>query len=151
VLKRLNGNCLGGSIEKSQGRKICWYFVSDLCVLFFVLAQTFQACCCWFWIPSARSPQVQLLTYLLRIDQVRALMVMASIVSLIVPYCVIALTGRKNAPLASLRGLIFGAAFVEFEVSARSIDFFVVGQHRAHHLQAATGVTDGETILRRLC
>ncbi|MGA7919674.1 MAG: hypothetical protein WCA38_08370 [Candidatus Acidiferrales bacterium] len=114
--------------------KVRWYFVSDLCVLFFVLAQTFQACCYWFWIPSASSPQVQLLAYHLRIDQVRARMVMASILSRIVPYRVIALTGSKNAPLASLLGLIFGAAFVGFEVSARSIDFFVVGQHWAHHL-----------------
>jgi hypothetical protein len=33
------------------------------------------------------------------------------------------------SPIASPLGLIFGAAFIGFEMSARSIDFFVVGQH----------------------
>ena len=105
------------------------YVLAGLCVLSFILAKTFQAFAYCFWIPNSHGPQDDLLIYLLSVDQIRALLVMGTILLLIVPYTVIALRYRKVAPIASLLGLIFGAAFIGFEMSARSIDFFVVGQH----------------------
>jgi hypothetical protein len=125
------------------------YVLADLCVLSFILAQTFQAFAYWFWIPNSHGPQDDLLIYLLRVDQIRALLVMGTILLLIVPYTVIALRYRKVAPIASLLGLIFGAAFIGFEMSARSIDFFVVGQHCAHQLESAAASADREAILRQ--
>jgi hypothetical protein len=125
------------------------YFFAGLCILLFIVAQTFQAFAYWFWIPASHGPQEDLLIYLLRVDQIRALLVMGTILLLIVPYAVIALRYIKIAPLVSALGLIFGAAFIGFEIAARSIDFFVVGQHWAHQLQTAASSADRETILHR--
>lgn len=130
----------------SAGRR---YVLAGLCVLSFIVAQTFQAFAYWFWIPTSHGPQDDLLIYLLHVDQIRALLVMGSILLLIVPYAVIALRYFKIAPLASVLGLIFGAAFIGFEISARSVDFFVVGQHRAHQLATAATSADRATILRQ--
>jgi hypothetical protein len=74
---------------------------------------------------------------------------MGTILLLIVPYSAIALRYFRIAPMASVLGLIFGAAFIGFEISARSIDFFVVGRHWAHHLAPAASSADRETALRQ--
>jgi hypothetical protein len=123
------------------------YILAGLCVLSFLLAQTFQAFAYWFWIPNSHDPQKDLLVYLVRVNQVRALLVMGTILLLIVPYAVIGLRYFKSAPLASVLGFIFGAAFIGFELSARSVDFFVVGQRWAHQMMVASPAAR-ETILR---
>ncbi len=118
-----------------------------MCVLFFVAAQTFQSLAYWLWIPAASNPQAELLTYLLRTDHIRAWAIMSTILLLIVPYAVIAMGFRRLAPLASVLGLIFAVGFIGFEVSIRSIDYFVVGQHWARQLQAATDPAEQHRIV----
>lgn len=118
------------------------------CVLAFVLAQAFQECAYHFWIPEPQTPEAELLTYLLPVDQLRALLVMLSIMGLIAPYAVIALAFRKQAPLAAILGLTFGAAFIGFEISSRSVDFFLVGQHWAAQFHD-TGAAERAAILTR--
>lgn len=82
-------------------------------------------------------------------DRVRALLIMASIVSLIVPYIVIALRYRRIAPIAAVLGLVSGAAFIGFELSSRGVDFFVVGQSWARAFQAGGSAADQAAILHR--
>jgi len=125
------------------------YALAGFCVLSFLLAQTFQEFADWLWIPKPNSPQDELLVYLLRADQVRALLVMGTLLLLIMPYVVIALRYWKVSPLASALALIFGAAFVGFEISARSVDFFVVGQRWAHQLASAATSADRDAILQK--
>jgi hypothetical protein len=125
------------------------YAFASLCVLSFLLAQTFQEFAYWLWIPKTHGPQDELLVYLLRVDQARALLIMGTLLLLIVPYVVIALRYRKVSPLASALGLIFGAAFVGFETTARSVDFFVVGQRWAHQLASAATSTERDAILQK--
>ncbi len=103
-----------------------------------VAAQTFQALAYWFCIPASQGPQDDLHIYLVPIDKVRAILIMGTIVVLLVPFVVIALRYFKVAPLASVLGVIFGAAFIGFELSHRSIDFFVIGAHLAPQFAAAS-------------
>ncbi|HEX7159321.1 MAG TPA: hypothetical protein VF214_09920 [Edaphobacter sp.] len=125
------------------------YFAAALCILAFLIAQTFQELAFLFWIPAANSVQDDLATRLLTIDKIRALLVMGSIGLLIIAYVVIALRYRRVAPIASLLGLIFGAAFVGFEVVARSIDFFVVGRHWAQQFHDAAPGPVSDAVLQR--
>jgi len=125
------------------------YFIAALCVLAFILAQIFQELASLFWIPSPHSPQDDLLTRLMAVDQVRALLLMSSILFLTVPYTVLALRYRKVAPVVSMLGLIFAVAFVGFEISARSIDFFVVGRHWAHQFHDAAAGPTRDAMLQR--
>jgi hypothetical protein len=125
------------------------YLLAALCILFFIAAQTFQEFAYRLWIPAAHGPEQELHTYLLPIDRARALLIMASIVSLIVPYVVIALRYRRIALFAAVLGLIFGAAFKGFELSTRSVDFFVVGQSWARAFQAGDTAAGHAAILHR--
>jgi len=125
------------------------YFAAGLCVLFFLFVQTFQEIAYVRWIPASHGPQDDLAIYLLRIDQARALLLMGSILPLVVVYSAIALRYRKVAPLASVLGLLFGAAFVGFEIIARSSDFFVVGQNWARQFHAAASSAERDAILQR--
>src|ERR1700758_2864167 len=125
------------------------YVAGGLCIAAFIAAQTCQELAYRLWIPNARSPQDELLVYLLPMDQARALAVMGSIVLLLVPFAVIALRYRQAAPLASALGLIFGVAFVGFETIHRSMDFFVVGRMWAHQFAQAAWGPERDAILVR--
>jgi hypothetical protein len=122
--------------------------LAGICVLFFVAAQTFQEIAYRFWIPGSHSPADDLATYLLRVDQVRALLVGGAILLLIVPFTVIAIRYFKTAPLTSVLGLVFGSAFVGLEIVHRSLDFFVVGGW-ARQFQNASAI-QRDVILNRL-
>lgn len=104
------------------------YRLAGVCVLFFVAAQTFQEVASRFWIPDAHGPEQELQVYLLPIDRVRALLILASILTLIIPYITIAMRYWRATPIAAAVGLIACAGFVGFEFTARSMDFFVIGQ-----------------------
>lgn len=103
------------------------YLASALCVFLFIAAQSFQELAYRFWIPAPHGLQDELLNYLLPIDQARAMLIMGTIVVLIMPFTAIALRYFKVAPLASVLGVVFGVAFIGFELSHRSVDFFVIG------------------------
>ena len=130
----------------TQTSEIVRYRLSAFCVLAFLAAQTFQVLAFAFWIPVAKGSRAELLTYSLPIDQARSLMVMGSIVLLVIPYITIALRYYRSAPVLSLLGLVFGVAFIGFEVSARSIEFFVVGQTWARELKTAAGIREDEVL-----
>ena len=125
------------------------YLAAGLCVLFFLLAQTFQEIAYWRWIPTSQSTEQDLLRYLMPVDKIRAFLVMSSIVSLLVAYVVVALRYYRVAPVLSLLGLIFGAAFVGFEVSARSFEIFVIGQRWAQQFRASSDAIERGLILGR--
>ena len=93
----------------AEGRR---YVLAGVCTLSFILAQTFRAFAYWFWLRPARTPREDLVAYSLRLDQVRALLVLGAILLLIVPYAVIARRCSKVAPLASISGFTFGVMFV---------------------------------------
>lgn len=101
-----------------------------------------------WWIPTSHGPQDDLRAYLLIADQARALAVGGTILLLMVPYVVIALRYIKASPMAASLGLIFGAAFIGFEITQRSIDFFVVGAKWAHDFPNASQI-QREIILNR--
>ena len=113
------------------------YRLAAFCIFLFLAAQTFQELAYRFWIPASHGLADELLAYLLPIDEIRSLLIMGTIVVLIVPFAVIALRYRNRAPLASLLGIVFGAAFIGFEISHRSIDFFVIGQQWAREFASA--------------
>src|SRR5260370_17790060 len=102
------------------------YVIAGSCLVLFIAAQTFQEIAYRFWIPVSHSPQDDLLAYLLPIDRARAILIMATIVPLIVPFVVIALRCFRVAPVESILELVFGVAFIGFELSHRSMDFFVI-------------------------
>ncbi len=114
----------------------------------FLAAQTFQQLAYRFWIPVSHNAADDLLAYLLPVDEIRSLFIMMGIILLIVPFCVIFLRYRNRAPLASIIGLIFGGAFVGFELSHRSVDFFVIGQQWAWQFASTSGAAP-EVILHR--
>jgi hypothetical protein len=124
------------------------YLVAGLCVVCFILAQAFQELAYRLSIPTTSTLEDQLQAYLLPIDQARALAVAATILLLLVPYVVIAMRYIEVAPLASVRGLIFGAAFVGCEISYRSVEFLLVGMKWAREFQNASGI-EREVILQR--
>jgi hypothetical protein len=76
-------------------------------------------------------------------------LVMISILSLVVAYVVVALRYWRVAPVLSALGLVFGAAFVGFEITGRSFEIFVVGQRWAPAFQASTDSMERAAILRR--
>jgi len=125
------------------------YFAGAMCLVFFLASQAFQEVAYHFWIPAPRNPHDELLIYLLRIDQVRSLFVLAGILALAVPFGVIAIRCFRAAPLASTLGLIFGAAFIFFELSERAVEIFVVGQNWANGFSRALSASESEAILRR--
>jgi len=124
------------------------YRLAAFCIFLFLAAQTFQELVYRFWIPVSHGPADDLLAYLLPIDEVRSMLIMGTIVVLIIPFAVIALRYRNRAPLASLIGIVFGAAFIGFELSHRSLDFFVVGQQWARQFASTSGASP-ELILHR--
>jgi hypothetical protein len=123
------------------------YQLAGLCILFFILAQTFQELATRFWIPEAHGPEQELLTYLLPMDRARALLILSSILLLVVPFITIAMRYRQATPLAAVSGLIAGVAFVGFEFTARSMDFFVVGQSWANSFRASTSSVEKAMIV----
>jgi hypothetical protein len=125
------------------------YVLGGVCIVLFIAAQTFQQFTYWFWVPISHSPQDDLRTYLLPMDRARAILIMGTIVVLIVPFVVITLRSFKAAPVASILGLVFGAAFIGFELSHRSMDFFVVGGKWANQFAHAGSSTEREAILQR--
>jgi hypothetical protein len=125
------------------------YLVAGICIGLFLAAQTFQELAYRFWIPESHSPQDELLTYLLPMDRVRATLIMSTIVVLIVPFVVIALRYFKAAPVISTLGLVFGAAFIGFEISHRSVDLFVVGTKWARQFAQTGAGVEREAILQR--
>lgn len=124
------------------------YRFAAFCILLFIAAQTFQELAYRLWIPNSRGPQDDLLIYLLPIDRVRAVLIAATIVGLIVPFVVITIRYFKVAPLASIVGVIFGAAFIGFELSHRALDFFLIGGKWAPQFAAAVSTTDRDLILQ---
>jgi len=125
------------------------YLAAGLCVLFFLLAQTFQEIAYRRWIPTSRNAEQNLLTYLMPVDKIRAYLVMSSILSLLVAYVVVALRYYRVAPVFSVLALIFGTAFVGFEVSARSFEIFVIGQRWAEQFHASSDFAERSLILGR--
>lgn len=81
------------------------------------------------------------------INRARALLVLASLATLLVPFVVIALCYLKSRPVASLLGLIRGTTFIVFEVSHRSLEYFVVDAKWAHEF--FTTAWDHQAILQR--
>ncbi|HYW40866.1 MAG TPA: hypothetical protein VE957_22380 [Terriglobales bacterium] len=125
------------------------YALGGLCLVLFVAAQTFQQVAFLYWLPVPHGPKDDFLTYLLPIDQFRAILIMGTIVLLIVPFVVIALRCFKAAPIASVLGLVFGAIFICFEISYRSMDFFVVGGKWASQFTHAHSEVERQDLLQR--
>jgi hypothetical protein len=123
--------------------------LGGLCLGLFIAAQTFQEVAYRFWIPASHGPRDDLLIYLLPIDRARAILILSTIILLIVPFVVIALRCFKAASMASLLGLIFGVAFIAFEISRRSLDFFVVGQEWANQFILTNSAVERDSILQR--
>jgi hypothetical protein len=90
-----------------------------------------------------------LLIYLLPIDRIRAILILSTLIVLIVPFVVIALRYFKAAPLTSIMGVVFGAAFIGFEISHRSIDFFFVGGRWAPQFANAASAVDRDLVVQR--
>src|SRR5690348_3812789 len=124
------------------------YLLAAGCLLLFLASQTFQEISYRFWISVSHGPQDDLLAYLLPIELPRAILVMAGITALIVPFIVIALRCFQNAPVASTCGLIFGAAFICFELSQRGVDFDMVGQVWATQFSQTSVGAEREALLR---
>jgi hypothetical protein len=125
------------------------YVLAGCCLVLFIAAQTFQEIAYRFWIPVSHSPQDDLLAYLLPIDRARAILIMGTIVLLIVPFVVIALRCFRLAPMESLLGLVFGVAFIGFELCHRSMDFFVIGEKWANQFAHVGSSGERDAILQR--
>src|SRR5215469_16054373 len=95
------------------------YFAAGACIVAFIAAQAFQELAYRFWIPVSHGTQDDLMAYLLPIDRVRAILIGSTIVSLMVPFAVIASRYFKIAPVMSIVGVVFGSAFIGFEISHR--------------------------------
>lgn len=125
------------------------YRFAGFCILFFIAAQTFQELATRFWIPAARGSEEELLTYLLATDRVRALLILASILVLVIPYITIAMRYWRATPVAAAAGLIASLAFIGFEFTSRSMDFFVVGLSWASAFHSSGSPAEKATIVQR--
>ncbi|MBV8629979.1 MAG: hypothetical protein JOZ83_03585 [Silvibacterium sp.] len=132
-------------MEQEQRR----YRLAGFCMLLFIAGQTFQEAATRFWIPPAKGPDQELLTHLLAVDRVRALLILISILLLVIPYIVIARRYWPTTPIAAASGLIAVIGFVGFEFTARSIDFFVVGQHWASAFRSSNSPQEKTIIVHR--
>jgi hypothetical protein len=124
------------------------YGAAALVIFLFLAAQAFQQLAFAYRISPAKDLTDNLRTYLLPVDQARALVVGGSILLLVVPYSVIALRYFAVAPIFSLLGLIFGLGFVGCELTHRSLDYFLVGTNWARQLDRSTGLAR-ESLLQR--
>jgi hypothetical protein len=125
------------------------YLLAAGCLLLFLATQTFQEIAYRFWIPVSHSPQGDLMVYLLPVERTRAILLMVGIMALLVPFVVIARRCFGVAPVASTCGLIFGAAFICFELSQRGVDFSMVGQTWAVQFAQTNSGPEREAILGR--
>jgi hypothetical protein len=125
------------------------YQFAGLCILFFIAAQTFQELATRFWIPEAHGPEQELLTYLLPMDRARALLILSSILLLVIPYITIAMRYWPATPIAAVSGLIAGVSFIAFEFTARSMDFFVIGQSWANSFHSSSSPMEKAIIVHR--
>jgi hypothetical protein len=132
-------------MQKEQRR----YRLAGFCILFFIAAQTFQELATRFLIPDPHGPEQELLTYLLPMDRIRAFLILASILLLVIPYLTIAMRYWRATPIAAGSGLIAGIGFVGFEFTSRSMDLFVVGQSWAHAFRSSDSPTEKAMILHR--
>jgi hypothetical protein len=77
------------------------YFAAGIALTWFLAAQAFQELALDFWIPAPTSLADELQTYLLPMDQARALVVGGTILFLLVPYTVITLRYAGNVPVVA--------------------------------------------------
>jgi hypothetical protein len=95
-------------------------------ILAFVLAQTFQELAYAFWIPASHGPADDLRIMHLPVDQLRAFLILATIIGLLIPYTALAINRFHKAPMASVLGLIGATVFVVAEALPRSIELFAI-------------------------
>lgn len=121
-------------------RKIDRYQNSAIALFCFVAAQAFQTIALDRWIPTPHSAQESLALYLSPINELRAVLVGAAILGLVLPYLVIALRYVAKDPIFSILGFLFALGFVGAETAHRSIDFFLVGECWAREFGGSSSI-----------
>ncbi len=95
-------------------------------ILAFILAQTFQELAYRFWIPVSHGPSDDFRIMQLPVDKIRAALILATIIGLLLPYTALAINRFRSAPMSSVLGLIGVVVFVVAEAFPRSIELFAV-------------------------
>jgi hypothetical protein len=102
--------------------------IAAICAGFYLAVQTFQFVLFRLVLATGGGPVEAAIARLEPLETVRAVLLLISMFALVPVYVAIALRCFRAAPGTALSGLIFGVAFVLFELAYRTIDLFLVSQ-----------------------
>lgn len=122
-------------MEQTQRARL--YLLATICLALYLAAQVLQFVLLRLVLSSPASPHEEMLARLAPAETLRATLLLLSHFCLVPVYIAIAVRRWRHAPGAAACGVVFGAAFVLFEVSYRSLDLFLVSHGWAAAYAAA--------------
>jgi hypothetical protein len=111
-------------MEHSQRARL--YLLATACLALYLGAQILQLVLRVWILPAPGSAHEEMLARLGPAETLRATVLLLSHFCLVPVYVAVALRRWGHAPGAAACGVVFGAAFVLFEVSYRTVDLFLV-------------------------
>ena len=114
-----------------------FYRFATACCAYYVIAQVVQEVAFQHGINDAAAGEQGILQRLLPLDQFRLTVILLGFFPILVAFAAVALRRIMLRPAASLLGFTFSFLFVTSEVSARSIDLFLVSRKWAVEYHSA--------------
>lgn len=127
-----------------------FYRLATACCAYYVIAQIIQQAAFQHGINDAATGEQGILQRLLPLDQFRLSVILLSFFPILVAFAAVALRRIRSSPAAALLGFTFSFLFVAAELSARSIDLFLVSRKWAAEYHSATSPAIQQLIAGRI-
>jgi hypothetical protein len=127
-----------------------FYRFATACCAYYVIAQIIQEAAFQHGINDAATGEQGILQRLLPLDQFRLSVILLSFFPILVAFAAVALRRIRSSPAAAPLGFSFSFLFVATEVSARSIDLFLVSRKWATEYHSATSPAIQQLIAARI-
>jgi hypothetical protein len=127
-----------------------FYRFATACCAYYVIAQVIQEAAFRNGINDAATGEQGILQRLLPLDQFRLVVILLSFFPILVAFAAVALRRIRLSLAASLLGFTFSFLFVTAEVSARSIDLFLVSRRWAAEYHSAASPVIRQLIAGRI-
>jgi hypothetical protein len=127
-----------------------FYRFATACCAYYVIAQVIQEAAFRNGINDAAAGEQGILQRLLPLDQFRLVVILFSFFPILVAFAAVALRRIRPSLAASVLGFTFSFLFVTAEVSARSIDLFLVSRKWAAEYHSAAAPVIQQLIAGRI-
>jgi hypothetical protein len=138
------------SSRSNLSPSVNFYRLATACCACYVIAQAIQQTAFRHGINDAATGERAILQRLLPLDQFRLWVILLSFFPILVAFAAVALRRVRSSPAAALLGFTFSFLFVAAEISARSIDLFLVSRKWAVEFDSATSPAVQQLIAGRM-